>query len=93
MPSHPLTPLDPAEIHATREVLAAAGELPDGAIVAHIVLDEPDKAGLAAWSPDQPWDRRSRALVVPGPELTMVELVVSLRDRRVALGVDSANVR
>ncbi len=32
------------EVTAARAVLVAAGELPDGAAVVHIVLDEPDKA-------------------------------------------------
>ena len=82
--AHPLSLLEPAEVARARVVLAEAGELPEGAAIAHIVLDEPDKAALAAWKQGDPVDRRVRALVVPGPELTMVELVVALReDRRV----------
>ncbi len=66
------------EVTAARDLLRDAGELPDGAAIAHIVLDEPHKDALASWKAGDPVDRRVRALVVPGPELTMVELVVSL---------------
>ena len=80
---HPLDLLSAEEVAASREILRAAGELPDGAAVAHIVLDEPDKPVLAAWTDGDPVVRRVRALVVPGPELTMIELVVDLGDRRI----------
>lgn len=83
MTAHPLSLLTPDEVGTTRRVLEAAGELPEGAAVAHIVLDEPDKATLAAWQPGDPVRRRTRALVVPGPELTMVELVVDVADEQV----------
>jgi len=89
--THPLSMLSPEEVDLAREVAAAAGELPDSAVVAHVLLDEPDKDQLAAWSPGDPVERRARMLVVPGPELTMVELMVSLSrgevlDRRVIEG-------
>jgi primary-amine oxidase len=75
---HPLAFLTGEEVLAARDALAAAGELPEGALVAHIVLDEPSKQALAAWSPGDPVPRVLRALVVPGPELTMVELLVDV---------------
>ena len=74
----PLALLSPDEVTAAREALHAAGELPDGALVAHIVVHEPRKDDLAAWSPGDPVPRVLRALVVPGPELTMVELLVDV---------------
>lgn len=77
---HPLSMLAPSEIEAARTVLAEAGELPDGAVIAHIVLDEPEKLPLAEWNTGDPLDRRVRALVVPGPELTMVEYVIAIAD-------------
>jgi primary-amine oxidase len=70
--------LTATEVTAARDLLVAAGELPDGAAIAHIVLDEPHKDALASWKAGDPIDRRVRVLVVPGPELTMVELVVSV---------------
>ena len=75
---HPLSMLTATEVTAARDLLVAAGELPDGAAIAHIVLDEPHKDALASWKAGDPIDRRVRVLVVPGPELTMVELVVSV---------------
>lgn len=91
----PLSLLDPDEVHAARNVLVAAGELYDGVAVAHVILDEPSKEALAAWSPGDAVDRRVRVLLVPGPELTMVELVVSVTDgavvaRRVIEGMRPA---
>jgi primary-amine oxidase len=75
---HPLAFVTADEVVAARGALADGGELPDGALVAHIVLDEPAKDALAAWSPGDPVPRVLRALVVPGPELTMVELLVDV---------------
>jgi primary-amine oxidase len=83
-PAHPLSLLTPEEVATTRAVLAAAGELPEGASVAHVVLVEPDKDELARWRPGDPVRRRTRTLVVPGPALTMVELTVSIDERRVS---------
>ena len=92
---HPLDMLRVEEVIATRDLLRDAGELPDGAAIAHLVLDEPSKEGLASWTPGDEVDRCMRALIVPGPELTMVEVVVSLtdgaiRDRRVIEGMRPA---
>ena len=81
--SHPLSLLTAEEVTIAREVLDAAGELPDGCSVAHILLAEPPKDELAAWRPGDPVHREVTALVVPGPELTMVELVVSVTERQV----------
>ncbi|UDY35029.1 primary-amine oxidase [Dermatobacter hominis] len=81
--AHPLSLLSPDEVTAAKEVLREAGELPEGAAVAHVVLDEPHKDDVAAWRPGVPVDRRVRVLVVPGPELTMVELVVSVTARSI----------
>jgi primary-amine oxidase len=75
---HPLGLLTPGEVDVARHVLTAAGELVDGAVVVHVVLDEPTKDALAAWSPGCPVERRVRALVLPGPGLTMHELVIDV---------------
>ncbi|WP_426574716.1 primary-amine oxidase [Aquihabitans sp. McL0605] len=80
MTTHPLSLLAPDEVTAAHAVLSAAGELPEGATVVHIVLVEPDKADLAAWTPGTPFDRRVKALILPGPELTMIELVISVTE-------------
>lgn len=83
MTDHPLSLLSPDEVTTARRVLTDAGELPEGATVVHIVLLEPDKAHLAAWAPGEPVERRVKALIVPGPELTMVELVISVTEARI----------
>ena len=78
--SHPLSMLTGDEITRAVEIVKATGKLPDGALFAHIVLDEPEKAAFAAWKPGDPIDRNVRVLVVPRPELTVIEIVVSLTD-------------
>lgn len=83
MAAHPLSLLSPDEVTTARSVLDAAGELPEGCAVVHIILLEPPKEELAAWSPGDPVHRRVTALVLPGAGLTMVELVVSVTDQRV----------
>ncbi|MFV0316789.1 MAG: primary-amine oxidase [Microthrixaceae bacterium] len=82
-PTHPLSLLTAEEVTTAREVLDEAGELPEGASVVHINLAEPTKEKLAAWSPGDPLDRRLDALVVPGPELTMVRFVISVTERSI----------
>jgi primary-amine oxidase len=81
--THPLSLLTADEVATAKEVLVAEGELPDGASVVHVILDEPVKDELAAWSPGDPIDRRVHALVVPGPELVLVDLLISVTQRRV----------
>lgn len=83
MTAHPLSLLTPQEVTTARAVLERAGELTEGASIVHILLDEPAKDLLAAWRPGDPVDRRVKALVVPGPALTMVELVVSVTEERI----------
>jgi primary-amine oxidase len=75
---HPLAMLTGEEVVAAAEILRTTGKVDDAARFAHIVLHEPDKAALAGWKAGDPIDREVRALVVPGPELTMHEAVVSV---------------
>ena len=83
MSDHPLSLLQPDEVDTARSVLVEAGELPEGASVVHIVLVEPTKDDLAAWTPGSPVERQVKALIVPGPELTMVEVVISIAEAAV----------
>jgi primary-amine oxidase len=79
--SHPLDMLRAEEIDRAREAIHASGRVGESALFAHVVLDEPDKDELARWSQshqNDPVDRRVRALIVPGPELDMIEAVVSV---------------
>jgi primary-amine oxidase len=75
--------LTPDEVTATADVLREAGDLPEGALIAHVVLDEPTKDVLAAWKPGDPVVRVVRAQVVPGPELVLVETKVDVTNRKV----------
>jgi primary-amine oxidase len=75
---HPLSMLTADEITRAVGLLRARPEVPDGALFAHLVLDEPDKAVVAAWRPGDAIDRQVRALIVPGPGLEVIEAVVSL---------------
>ena len=66
--AHPLSLLTPDEVTIAKAVLDATGEVPDGASIVHILLDEPTKDELAAWSPGDPVHRKVEALVVPGSQ-------------------------
>ena len=77
---HPLAFLTGVEVLAARDALRDAGELGEGGLIAHMVVHEPSKNVLAAWSPGDPVRRVLRVLVIPGPELTMVELLVDVSD-------------
>ncbi len=75
---HPLAMVTGDEITRAVEIIRGTGRLTDEARFAHVVLHEPTKAALATWKPGDPVDRELRALVVPGPELLMIEVIVSV---------------
>ncbi|MDQ1478413.1 MAG: primary-amine oxidase [Actinomycetota bacterium] len=76
--AHPLEMLTAEEVTRAVAVLRDSGRLPEGALFASIVLHEPEKAALAAWSPGEPVERRVRAVIVPGPECGVVEAIVDV---------------
>jgi primary-amine oxidase len=75
---HPLAMVTGDEITRAVEIIRGTGRLTDDARFAHVVLHEPTKATVASWKPGDPIDRELRALVVPGPELLMIEAIVSV---------------
>ncbi|HEX4491425.1 MAG TPA: primary-amine oxidase [Acidimicrobiia bacterium] len=75
---HPLAMLSAAEMKRGGDIVLGSGRLPESARFIHLVLHEPPKSEVLAWKPGDPIDRRVRALVVPGPELDLVEAVVSV---------------
>jgi primary-amine oxidase len=77
-PVHPLAMVTEREITRAVEIIRATGRLSEAARFSHVVLQEPAKDLLARWKPGDPVDRELRALVVPGPELLMIEIVVSV---------------
>ena len=76
--NHPLSMLTAAEVERAAAICRATGKVPEGALFAHLVLAEPDKVVLAGWSPGDPIDRCVRAQIVPGPELALIEALVSV---------------
>ena len=75
---HPLDLLRGEEVTRGVEVLRAAGHLDGDARIVHVVLDEPDKAVVAAYRPGDPADRTVRVLAVLGPDLDLLEAAVSV---------------
>lgn len=75
---HPLEMLTGDEITAAIAIIRASRELPEGTLFAHVVLDEPEKSAVGAHVAGTRCQRRLRALIVPGPELTMIEACVDL---------------
>ncbi len=80
-PTHPLDGLSAEEYLAVREILSAAGHLPDSARFPLIELHEPDKAAVLAWKPGSPIPRTARALVKDGAETH--EAIIDLTARSV----------
>jgi primary-amine oxidase len=78
---HPLDPLSAAEIRATTDALAAAGDTDSASRFAWLTLVEPAKADVLAWSTDKPFSRRALAVVKQGPRT--FEGVVDLVGKRV----------
>jgi primary-amine oxidase len=76
--AHPLAMVTSEEITRAVELIRATGRLTEAARFSHVVLHEPEKGVLAQWKPGDPVDRELRALVVPGPELLMIEVIVSV---------------
>src|SRR3954468_733852 len=93
--AHPLSMLTGAEVTRATEVLRARGNVPEGALFAHMVLKEPAKDVVAAWQPGAPIAPEVRVLVVPGPGVGVIEAVVSVtagevREFRAVEGMRSA---
>jgi len=76
--AHPLDLLRGEEVTRAVELLRAAGHLDDRSRIVHVVLDEPEKATVAAHQPGDPVERAVRVLAASGPELDLLEAVVSV---------------
>jgi primary-amine oxidase len=75
---HPLAMLTGDEIVRAIQILRTAHELGEKAIFVHVILHEMDKDALAAWKPGDPIPREVRVTILPGPELDLIEAVVSI---------------
>ena len=64
--NHPLDALTPQEYWAIYGTLQAEGHLHDKTIFASVLLHEPDKATVLAWTPGTPIERRADVVLVDG---------------------------
>jgi primary-amine oxidase len=80
---HPLDAVTSDEIDAAVKVVRDSGRLRDGARFAYIGLSEPSKDEVRAFRPGDPVDRRLRMVIVPGPDATVIEAVVSVTELRI----------
>ncbi|MGH9205870.1 MAG: primary-amine oxidase, partial [Acidimicrobiales bacterium] len=78
MLTHPLEPLTMEEIAQAVSILRGDARIPEGARLAHVVLFEPTKGDLDGFGTGASIERRARIQVVPGPDATVIETVVSL---------------
>ena len=76
--SHPLEPLLADEIRAAVAAVRDSGRITDAALFSIVTLDEPTREALAVHGGGQPVDRRVRLVIVPGPESSVIEAVVTL---------------
>ncbi|HEX2223259.1 MAG TPA: tyramine oxidase, partial [Thermoanaerobaculia bacterium] len=80
---HPLDPLTAAEIQTAARVLAEDARFPAGSLFSTIVLQEPAKAGVLAWQPGGPIQRRASAILLDRRGKRTLEAVVDLGTGRV----------
>ncbi len=76
--AHPLDALTADEIRSSVTIVRESGRVSDGVLFAMVTLDEPSREALAAHAPGDPVDRRVRLTILPGPEASVAEVVVSL---------------
>lgn len=81
--SHPLAPLSRSEIAAAVALVRGSGRVPDGARLAYVGLQEPDKELVRSFVDGQQFDRQVRVVAMAGPEAAVIEMVVSLTDAEV----------
>jgi primary-amine oxidase len=91
--THPLDSLTADEIRAAVAAVRATGRLTDAAFFSIVTLDEPTREALAAYRPGDPVERRTRVVVVPGPEASVIEVVVALPGGEVVEWTEQENVR
>ncbi len=95
---HPLAPLDGDEINAAREIVVGSGLLTipsDEVRFAYLGLCDPPKALVHAHDCGESvvLDRRVRAVLLQGPEATVVEVIVSVTRGVVDSWIEVADVR
>ncbi|MGQ7787029.1 primary-amine oxidase [Nesterenkonia sp. K-15-9-6] len=76
--AHPLTPLSAEEISRIRAVLEHHGLLPDSARVSYLMLREPEKQKVLAWTPDQRLPRQASLVVTDLATNAVRDVIVDL---------------
>jgi primary-amine oxidase len=79
---HPLDPLSAAEIEAAAAVVSAAPGFPEGGKFATLVLKEPAKADVLAYTPGAAAARQAFAIVLDRKHSRTFEAVADIRARR-----------
>jgi len=97
-PRHPLSPLDGNEITAARQIVLDSGQVSipvDDVRFAYVGLCDPPKALVHAYDRGEAVtvDRQVRAVLLQGPEATVVEVIVSVTRGVVDSWVEVADVR
>ncbi|MGH9090937.1 MAG: primary-amine oxidase [Acidimicrobiales bacterium] len=91
--NHPLAPLTGEEIAGAVALVRGHAELPEGARMAYVGLREPPKDVVRGYRDGDPVDREVRVVVVPGPEATVIEAVVSVTHGEVRRWEEVAETR
>ncbi len=81
---HPLDPLTAPEIEATVEVLSSAAQFPPGGKFATVVLKEPAKQAVLAYTPGSAVAREALVIVLDRPNNRTFEAVVDITGAKVA---------
>ena len=79
---HPLDPLTTGEIEIAARILTAAPQFPRGGKFATIVLKEPAKAAVLAFTPGSPVARQAFGIVLDRPANRTFEGVVDVTGSR-----------
>ncbi|WP_043643838.1 primary-amine oxidase [Nocardioides alkalitolerans] len=87
-PRHPLARLTTEEIERNRTVLDEAGLISTHTRFALVMLDEPGKHEVLAWTPGTAWERRIRSTLLDRSSGAVSEVVVSLTRGTVATSRD-----
>src|SRR5262245_55546346 len=81
--THPLDPLTADEIQATFVAIERDSRFPSDAFFPAVMLKEPPKADVLAWSPGKPLGRRAFAQVYARSGNKLYEVVIDLATRQI----------
>ncbi len=91
--AHPLDALAAEEIRAAVGAVRSSGRVSDGVLFASVTLEEPDREVVALHRRGDPVERKVRLIILPGPEASVVEVVVSLATQQIVSWTPRQGVR